>query len=210
MNQRADDFCQENTHADQYKEESGMNLKNLLSVGLMVSIAAVAQPQLIERRVSLFQAAPAELWDRYQLSADSPWRLRDLPAQPLVGSCDVPNAQVRSLDYPILDASLARGQQINLYVKDPRLGPAIQQAEVVWRQPPQYGLRLLQGPAADSTLTWSPASDWAEVRGAPEDWPGLEVDARLPRSTARSALCDPGAELACALSCDSGWRPAAT
>ncbi len=141
-----------------------------LGASLLSMAATAGQLERTDRHVVLFQSAPAELQDRYQVGA-GPYRLRNLPNAPVLGSCAFPEADIQRVDYPHPQISLAVGQSVNLWIRDPRLGDAFQSATVAWHQPPAYGLTLENG----QTLRWQSGSDWAQLLRAPAQYPGLTV-----------------------------------
>ena len=127
----------------------------------------------IDRHAVLFQQAPAELQDRYRVD-EPPYRLLDLPDAPVLGSCAFPGAQIEQVQYPRQGPSWARGDTVDLWVRDPSLGEAFQSATIAWHQPPFYGLTLANG----KTLRWSESATWAQLLMPPAQYPGLEVIGR--------------------------------
>lgn len=163
-------------------------------VGLLATLAITAQAQelasdqRLDRVVTLFQNAPAEFADHYQIT-DFPIRLVDLPAAPIAGSCDMPGVAVESIYYSSTQAKFDRGQVVDLWIRDPSLGQSFQQASVAWRQGSNVGFRLPSG----QILPWQPGADWAHVLQPPTAYAGLVVDGDLnsDRAWIRCAINGP-------------------
>ncbi len=158
------------------------------AVGLVSALAcqlagatSLGSEARLERSVTLFQQAPAQLHDRYSGPLATPLYFTDLPASPVPGSCDAPGVDVTSIAYPsILQPKV--NDEVRLYVTDSRLGSAVQSARVRWRQDQRYGLQLLSGPAKGETLPWQVGDGWARLLSAPEHrW--LRLDGAPPQGS---------------------------